>query len=121
MLPFAATHDIELSYVLEDLYDNYHFEEEVKEKEVVFSYILKKGRATSRNAIRLLDMLEYDPKIVEGAAKAARDFEEKGVWESLKKYLYNCCNTLSCESILVNSLTKTDSLCILASIKRQRL
>ena len=84
VLPFAATHDIELSYILEDLYDNYHFEEEVKEKEVVFSYILKKGRATSRNAIRLLDMLEYDPKIVEGAAKAARDFEEKGVWESLK-------------------------------------
>ena len=84
VIPFAATHDIELSYILEDLYDNYHFEEEVKEKEVVFSYILKKGRATSRNAIRLLDMLEYDPKIVEGAAKAARDFEEKGVWESLK-------------------------------------
>ena len=84
VLSFAATHDIELSYILEDLYDNYHFEEEVKEKEVVFSYILKKGRATSRNAIRLLDMLEYDPGIVEGAAKAARDFEEKGVWESLK-------------------------------------
>ena len=84
VLPFAATHDIELSYILEDLYDNYHFEEEVKEKEVVFSYILKKGRATSRNAIRLLDMLEYDPKIVEGAAKAARDFEEKGAWEMLQ-------------------------------------
>ena len=84
VIPFAATHDIELSYILEDLYDNYHFEEEVKEKEVVFSYILKKGRATSRNAIRLLDMLEYDLGIVEGAAKAARDFEEKGVWESLK-------------------------------------
>ena len=84
VLPFAATHDIELSYILDSLYDNYHFEEEVKEKEVVFSYILKKGRATSRNAIRLLDMLEYDPGIVEGAAKAARDFEEKGVWEALK-------------------------------------
>ena len=84
VLSFAATHDIELSYILDSLYDNYHFEEEVKEKEVVFSYILKKGRATSRNAIWLLDMLEYDPKIVEGAAKAARDFEEKGVWESLK-------------------------------------
>ena len=84
VLPFAATHDIELSYILNSLYDNYHFEEEVKKKEVVFSYILKKGRATSRNAIRLLDMLEYDPKIVEGAAKAARDFEEKGVWDVLK-------------------------------------
>ena len=42
VLPFAATHDIELSYILEDLYENYHFEEEVKEHEVVFNYLLKR-------------------------------------------------------------------------------
>lgn len=47
VLPFAATHDIELSYILDSQYENYHFEEDVQEKEVVFSYILKKGRATS--------------------------------------------------------------------------
>ena len=45
VLPFAATHDIELSYILEDLYENYHFEEEVKEHEVVFNYLLKKGKS----------------------------------------------------------------------------
>ena len=83
VLPFAATHDIELSYILNSLYENYHFEEEVKEKEVVFSYILKKGRATSRNAIRLLDMLDYDSSIVKGAEKAAADFERKGVWAAV--------------------------------------
>ena len=83
VLPFAATHDIELSYILDSLYHNYHFEEEVKEKEVVFSYVLKKGRATSRNAIKLLDMLGYDPEIVEGAKKAAMDFEKNGIWENM--------------------------------------
>lgn len=83
VLSFAATHDIELSYILDSLYDNYHFEEEVKEKEVVFSYILKKGRATSRNAIQLLDMLGYDREIVEGARNAALNFEKNGFWNAL--------------------------------------
>ena len=50
---------------------------------MVFSYVLKKGRATSRNAIKLLDMLGYDPEIVEGAKKAAMDFEKNGIWENM--------------------------------------
>ena len=83
VLPFAATHDIELSYILDSRYKNYHFEEEVQEKEVVFSYILKKGRAISRNAIQLLDMLGYDREIVEGARNAAFNFENKGIWDAL--------------------------------------
>ena len=83
MLFFAATHDIELSYILDSSYENYHFEEEVQEKEVVFSYILKKGRATSRNAIQLLDMLGYDREIVEGARNAALNFEKNGIWNAL--------------------------------------
>lgn len=83
MLSFAATHDIELSYILDSSYENYHFEEEVQEKEVVFSYILKKGRATSRNAIQLLDMLGYDREIVEGARNAALNFEKNGFWNAL--------------------------------------
>ena len=83
VLSFAATHDIELSYILDSSYENYHFEEEVQEKEVVFSYILKKGRATSRNAIQLLDMLGYDREIVEGARNAALNFEKNGFWNAL--------------------------------------
>lgn len=84
VLPFAATHDIELSYILDELYENYHFEEEVQEKTVVFHYLLKTGRASTRNAIRLLDVLGYDPEIVADARTAAADFEKKGVWEKLK-------------------------------------
>ena len=83
VLPFAATHDIELSYILEDLYENYHFEEEVKEHEVVFNYLLKKGRVTTRNAIRLLEMTGYKTSLSEGARKAVKDFEETGIWKKI--------------------------------------
>lgn len=83
VLPFAATHDIELSYILEDLYENYHFEEEVKEHEVVFNYLLKKGRVTTRNAIRLLEMTGYKTSLSEGARKAVKDFEEMGIWKKI--------------------------------------
>lgn len=76
----AATHDIELTYILEDCYKNYHFEEEVGEKEVFFSYQLKDGRANTRNAIRLLRLLDYPDEIVENAKAAAERFEEKGAW-----------------------------------------
>ena len=80
VLPFAATHDIELSYMLDGIYENYHFEEEIKGNQVVFSYLLKEGRATTRNAIRLLEVMGYDKKLVEAAGDAAADFEENGVW-----------------------------------------
>lgn len=32
VLAFAATHDIELTYILEGIYENYHFEEEIRDK-----------------------------------------------------------------------------------------
>ena len=52
---------------------------------MIFDYILKKGRATTRNAIRLLDMLGYDPKLVEDAKNAAVSFEQNGVWAPMKE------------------------------------
>ena len=83
ILPFAATHDIELSYILDEIYTNYHFEEEVREQEVVFNYLLKPGRATTRNAIRLLDMLGYDQELVKNAGNAAAEFERTGIWAKI--------------------------------------
>lgn len=81
ILPLAATHDIELSYILEEYYENYHFEEEIRDNDVYFNYLLKNGRATTRNAIRLLELIGYDPQIVHDAQEAARRFEETGVWK----------------------------------------
>lgn len=84
VLPLAATHDIELSYILDGIYTNYHFEEEIKENQVVFNYLLQNGRAVTRNAIRLLDMLGYEEALVRAAGDAAAEFERTGVWKSVR-------------------------------------
>ena len=80
VLCFAATHDIELTRLLEDQYDNYHFEEELKDGDVVFSYELHPGRATTRNAIRLLESIGFDQEVTRRAAKRAEEFEKTGKW-----------------------------------------
>lgn len=77
---FAATHDIELTQLLEQEYDNYHFEEEISEGDISFPYKLLKGRATTRNAIRLLALMGYDAGLIEDAQKMAAHFVESGAW-----------------------------------------
>ena len=79
---FAATHDIELTHLLENDYENYHFEEEVIDDDVVFNYLLKTGRATTRNAIKLLSVMGYDEAIIDNANAMAAAFIEKGHWVS---------------------------------------
>ena len=78
---FAATHDIELTYLLEKESDNYHFEETVTDDKVEFDYLLHEGRATSRNAIKLLRMLGYPSEIIERAEGAAEHFLKNGEWK----------------------------------------
>lgn len=77
---FAATHDIELTNILENIYSNYHFTEEVKDDDVLFNYKLLKGRATSRNAIKLLNVIGFDKNIVKNAENMAERFIKTGVW-----------------------------------------
>ncbi len=43
----AATHDIELTNILDKDFCNYHFEEVVTKDEIKFDYKLKEGRATT--------------------------------------------------------------------------
>ena len=78
---FAATHDIELTYILDGVYRNLHFEEEVREKDVVLNYKLVEGRALSRNAIALLKIAGYDESVVTGARAQAERFEKTGEWK----------------------------------------
>lgn len=77
---FAATHDIELTHLLENDYNNYHFEEEILDDDVVFNYQLRKGRAATRNAIKLLSVMGYEPNIIEQAETQAERFLNSGVW-----------------------------------------
>ena len=77
---FAATHDIELTDLLQDSYDNYHFEETIENDDVLFNYRLMKGKARTRNAIKLLGILGYEESIISKANKRAEEFVTKGVW-----------------------------------------
>lgn len=77
---FAATHDIELTHILKNIYSNYHFVEEISENDVLFSYKLHKGRATSRNAIKLLGIIGYDENVIKAAENSAKRFESEGIW-----------------------------------------
>ncbi len=71
LLCMAATHDIELTWILEDLYRNCHFEEEVTDDEIRFDYRLREGRAMTRNAIRLLGLMGFDETIIRDASQMA--------------------------------------------------
>lgn len=78
---FAATHDIELTYLLEEDFENYHFQEQLSDGDISFDYQLRKGRADSRNAIRLLSLIGFDKELVQRAQKRVEYFLEKGIWK----------------------------------------
>lgn len=80
---FVATHDVELTHLLEKEYDNYHFQEEVLENDITFSYQLQKGRATTRNAIKLLSIMGFQDTIVQKAENMAEEFIKTSKWQML--------------------------------------
>ncbi len=80
-LCFAATHDVELTKLLAQEYDNYHFEERIEENDIYFPYKLMEGPASTRNAIALLRMLKYDERITAGAEAMAERFLRDGNWK----------------------------------------
>ena len=84
VLCFAATHDIELTYLLEKEYDNYYFREEITEEEgkedINFSYKLNLGRSDTRNALFLLKLMGYPSEVVENAQALAQRFLTEGKW-----------------------------------------
>ncbi len=73
----AATHDIELTILLKNHFANKHFEEKIEDGDIKFDYLLKDGPATSRNAIAILDNLNYPREIIGEAKKLSRELEEK--------------------------------------------
>ena len=79
-LVFAATHDVELTSLLRGKYDNYHFQEEVTDDEVVFDFKLYTGPATTRKAIKLLKTIGYDSTIINAAERSAGNFLNNGKW-----------------------------------------
>lgn len=79
---FAATHDIELTQLLADEYENYHFEETIENGDICFNYMLHQGKATTRNAIRLLGVMGFEKKLIKSAEDRAQKFMESGEWNA---------------------------------------
>lgn len=74
---FAATHDLELTTLLEGYFENYHFEEKLENNDVTFAYKLLPGETKTRNAIELLRVLGFEEKIITNAKGNAIKYLEK--------------------------------------------
>ncbi|MCL2363092.1 MAG: hypothetical protein FWC71_00330 [Defluviitaleaceae bacterium] len=80
-LTVAATHDIELTHLLANTYSNYHFRETVTPAGVTFNYKLQDGPSTTRNAIKLLEVMDFDPQIVTQAQDMAQGYDTTQKWK----------------------------------------
>ena len=69
----VATHDLQLSKLLEAEYRNFHFRESVSDKGLSFDYKLHQGIAVTRNAIALLQYAGYPEIIIKNANKHIKD------------------------------------------------
>lgn len=70
----AATHDLELTGLVDHRFKNYHFKETIEDKDIIFDYILRDGPCTTRNAIAILEYLDYPREIYENARKGAKTY-----------------------------------------------
>ncbi|WP_161514624.1 MutS-related protein [Staphylococcus epidermidis] len=69
----AATHDVELSTLLENTSNNYHFNESIQENSIFFDYKIKPGKANTRNAIELLRITQFPIDIYQRAQQNIRN------------------------------------------------
>lgn len=80
-LAFVATHDIELTEILKNSCENVHFEEQVTEKQgITFDYKLRQGPSKTRNAIQLLQVMNYPKEVVKRAKDEAEGFDQTRQW-----------------------------------------
>jgi hypothetical protein len=71
----AATHDGELVDLLSDTYDAFHLTDSLGSDGLVFDYRLKRGPATTRNAITLLRLKGAPSSLVSRALKRAEQLD----------------------------------------------
>ena len=76
----VASHDIELTEILSGSYDNFHFREQITDDGIVFDYKLYPGRARTKNAIKLLEFMDYPGEVIAHAQRMAEDFEATRKW-----------------------------------------
>ena len=74
---FVSTHDIELTDLLYDEYDLYHFTETIQEQQIHFDYKLKSGNLTTTNAIRILEINDYPEDVTDEAKKISSEMRAR--------------------------------------------
>ncbi|WP_372644743.1 MutS-related protein [Ancylomarina sp.] len=72
----VSTHDIELTDMLGDEYELYHFSEIVTDSQIDFDYKLKEGRLKNRNAIRILQINNYPDEVINEAIELSNQLDE---------------------------------------------
>lgn len=76
-ISIVSTHDRELTEILKNDFDFYYFSEDVDSKTgLSFDYKLKKGISQNKNAIKLLEYMNYPKTITEKAFKRAEKIDE---------------------------------------------
>jgi len=72
----VSTHDIELTDMLSDEYELFHFSETVNDKNVGFDYKLKVGSLKNRNALKILEINDYPKEVVKEAIEIAKELDK---------------------------------------------
>ncbi|WP_010182898.1 MutS-related protein [Aquimarina agarilytica] len=74
----VSTHDIELTDMLLNEYELYHFSETLSDttKSVGFDYKLKTGKLKNRNAIKILEINDYPKEIINEAIAISKTLDE---------------------------------------------
>lgn len=73
-LVFVSTHDIELTELLSNEYELFHFREIITGSKIDFDYKIREGSLYTRNAINILEINKYPSAIIEEARKLAKQF-----------------------------------------------
>lgn len=69
-LVLVATHDIEVLDLLGGSYGAHHFREEIADGAMTFDYRIRVGPSSTRNAIALLELMQYPAELVADALRA---------------------------------------------------
>ena len=55
---------MEITELLNDCYTNYHFSENIIDNNIYFDYKLKEGPSNTTNALKLLEIMDFDSEII---------------------------------------------------------
>ncbi|ENH96196.1 DNA mismatch repair protein MutS [Gracilibacillus halophilus YIM-C55.5] len=84
-LSIVASHDIELTEIIDNFFDSYHFSESVNSNSIWFDYKIKSGPSYTKNAIKLLRNVNFPDDIVRTSADLAESFVQNRDWPTFKQ------------------------------------